>query len=272
MPIPRIAHRLQALVTSGNNKFATEGPSAQATIDAVPSAWASQLPIPGVVAGKADLFDDPRVRWAIEQLGGVDGAECVELGPLEGGHTYMLEQAGAASVTAIEANNNAFLKCLVVKELLDMRRSSFLYGDVVSYLEARQEPFDVCWCSGILYHMVDPVRLIEACSRRASRLYIWTHYYDGEILVGKDGKAKPFVKKISSVANHNGFMHTLHRQEYGTAPGMRSFWGGTQGFSNWMELDSIVGALEHFGWTGIQTRLEADHPHGPAVNLTAVRA
>src|ERR1035437_9768331 len=49
------------------------------------------------------------------------------------------------------------------------------------------------------------------------------------------------------------------------------FWGGTRAFSNWMTLDGLTGALEHFGWRDIQMQLDADHPHGPAVNLVAVR-
>jgi len=272
MPLSPILSRLEALRSGSANRFATAAPSPQATIDAVPSAWASRLPIAGVRAGEAELFADPRVEWALGNLGGVEGAECVELGPLEGGHTYMLERGGASSVTAIEANNNAYLKCLVVKELLAMDRCSFLYGDVVSYLEQRETDFDVCWCAGILYHMVDPVRLLELISGRASRLYIWTHYYDESVIAADPAKQRPFAKGITTVARSGGFDHTLHRHDYGRAPGLRQFWGGNQPFSNWLELDAILGALEHLGWKSIETSIEAENPHGPAVNLTAVRA
>ncbi len=163
-------------------------------------------------------------------------------------------------MAAIEANNNAYLKCLVVKELLGMSRCSFLYGDVVGYLEQRDSDFDVCWCAGILYHMADPVRLLQLISGRASRLYIWTHYYDEAVIAADPSKRRPFAERVTTQASHGGYPHTLHRHDYGRSPGLRHFWGGNQRFSNWLELDGIVGALEHFGWRGIETWLEARTP------------
>ena len=52
----------------------------------------------------------------------------LELGPLEGAHTYMLDRAGASEVVAIEGNTRAFLKCLITKELLSMPSARFLVG------------------------------------------------------------------------------------------------------------------------------------------------
>jgi hypothetical protein len=224
-----------------------------------------------VSSGAAELFTDPRVDWAIEALGGVSGANCVELGPLEGGHSHMLEQAGAGSVTAVEANRDAYLKCLIAKELLGLKRCSFLCGDAVEYLQATHEKFDVCWCAGILYHMVDPVELIDLTAQRASRLYMWTHYYDAAKLTPGEPKGRAFANGRTSEAVRDGYHHQLHRQDYGGTSGRRGFWGGTQPFSNWLTLEGLMGALEHFGWAEVRTQLDEDHPHGPAVNLVAVR-
>ena len=65
--------------------FATTAPSPQTAVDAVLDAWASRLPSPlqDVQAGDADLFDDRRIRWAFERLGGVSGASVLELGRLK---------------------------------------------------------------------------------------------------------------------------------------------------------------------------------------------
>lgn len=89
--------------------FVATAPSAQTAIDAVPDSWASKFPPPlnEVVAGSAELFDDPRVRWAFEQLGGIEGASVVDLGSLEGAHSYMAEQARASRVVGVEANRLA---------------------------------------------------------------------------------------------------------------------------------------------------------------------
>src|ERR1035437_8430204 len=88
--------------------------SVQNALDIFVSEWASRLPPPWskCAAGGIPLFEDGRIVWALQQLGGCEGQRALELGPLEGGHSYMLESHGAASVLAVEANTRAFLKCL----------------------------------------------------------------------------------------------------------------------------------------------------------------
>src|SRR6185312_3462803 len=90
-------------------------PDAQRALDVFAGDWWSSLPgaCAGLKAGHLPLFADERISWAVEALGGVEGKNVLELGPLEGGHTYMLEQAGAESILAIEASTRAFLKCLI---------------------------------------------------------------------------------------------------------------------------------------------------------------
>ena len=68
----------------------------------------------------------------LAEIGGVTEKTILELGPLEGGHSYMLDRAGAAQVVAIEGNARAYLKCLIVKELLGLPRVQFLCGDSVA--------------------------------------------------------------------------------------------------------------------------------------------
>src|SRR6058998_2055014 len=87
-------------------------PSEQNALDIFKGEWSSSLPPEKGLqtGGVAALFQDGRVKWAVEQFGGVEGQTILELGPLEGAHTYMLEKMGAASVTAIEANTRAYLK------------------------------------------------------------------------------------------------------------------------------------------------------------------
>jgi hypothetical protein len=254
------------------DRFSRDAPSPQAAIDAASaSAWASRLPLPGVTSGEVDLFNDSRVAWAIQEMGGVTGARCVELGPLEGGHSYMLQSAGAAEVIAVEANKDAFLKCLVVKELLGMQRCSFLCGDALEYLRSSQDRFDVCWCAGILYHMVEPVELIRVISERARLLYMWTHYYDADLLAAGLPQSRAFAKRHVHRASCDGYSFELHRHDYALTQRLRGFWGGTRPYSHWLTLDGLLGALAHFGWDDVRTQLTPDHPHGPAVNLVAVR-
>lgn len=271
---PAVRPLLRALVGGERYRdgaFAEGAPSAQAAIDIIPGGWASRLPLAGVRSGQAELFEDSRVVWAIDALGGVTGASCLELGPLEGAHSYMLEQAGAGRVVSVEANKDAYLKCLITKELLGLQRCNFLCGDVAAYLNSTEEHFDVCWCAGILYHMVEPVRLIDLISQHAEHMYMWTHYYDAAALAPGEAKGTPFAGGHFADVDYKGYRHRVHRHEYGVARRVGGFWGGTRPTSNWLTLDGLLGALEHFGWSSVQTQLEEGHPHGPAVNLLATR-
>jgi predicted RNA methylase len=60
-------------------------------------------------AGQARLLEDERILWALARFGPLDGQSVLDLGPLEGGHTYMALQAGARRVVAVEGNARHFL-------------------------------------------------------------------------------------------------------------------------------------------------------------------
>ena len=49
------------------------------------------------------VFADARLEWGLAALGGVADRTVLELGPMEGSHTYLLEQKGARAITAVEA-------------------------------------------------------------------------------------------------------------------------------------------------------------------------
>lgn len=249
--------------------FAKAAPTPQSAVDAVPDAWASRFPPPleDLRAGEVRLFQDPRITWAFDRLGGVAGRTVLELGPLEGAHSYMAQAAGASRVTAVEANAKAFLKCLVVKELLSLDRCSFLCGDAVEYLSASDKRFDVCIACGILYHMVEPVRLIDLISRRARRVIMWTHFYDDEALANKR-----LAKRLgpAQAIEYEGFRHHVHRHRYRFDTRLAGFCGGTQPYSQWLPRDDLLRALAHFGWRDVEIAFEEKfHPNGPALALVA---
>lgn len=75
--------------------YIKSAPSSQNALDIFKGEWASMFPAnASLVAGTIPLFEDNRIAWAIEQLRGVQSKHIVELGPLEAGHTYMLEKHG----------------------------------------------------------------------------------------------------------------------------------------------------------------------------------
>jgi len=253
-------------------RYVTSGPSAQQVLDIFKGEWSSALPAPfcDCEAGRAPVFGDPRLKWGVERLGGVDGRRVVELGPLEGGHTWMLEQLGAAEITAIEASERAYLKCLTVKELTGLRRARFLYGDSVAYLRETDERFDVGIASGILYHMTNPVELLALLAAHCDRLYLWTHYYDEAALLRAPKVRARF--RGTSEATYAGFTHTRHRFHYQATRFRLGFSGGSAPYSQWLTRDTILAACRHLGFPHIEMAFdEPYHPYGPSCAFVAMR-
>lgn len=252
--------------------YARAAPSPQNAIDIFRGGWASKLPPPyqDLTGGAAPLYLDPRLATGVERLGGVAGKRILELGPLEAGHTYLMDRAGAADILAIEGNTRAFLKCLVVKELVGIPSSRFVCGDFVEYLRGTPERVDLVVASGVLYHMMNPVELIARISRVADAVYLWTLYYD-EALVARRWQAASRIGPAEA-AEYEGFSHALYSYEYGKALECADFCGGTRPQARWLTRDGILGALAHFGFTRIEPFYEQpDHPHGPAFSLIAQR-
>lgn len=257
----------------GSATHVTGAPDPQHALDIFAGEWASRLPPPfeRLTAGAVPLFEDARLTWALERLGGASGKRVLELGPLEGAHTYMLDRAGAADVLAIEGNPRAYLKCLVVKELLGIRSARFELGDFTVALERCAERFDLVIASGVLYHLVDPVALIAHLGRVTDAVYMWTHYYDAARFAANPKERQRVVAPRE--VEHAGYRHRLYRHEYAAARAARGFCGGTRRYANWLDRETLLDALRHFGFTGaIEVAHEVpDHPNGPALALIARR-
>lgn len=257
--------------------YCSEAPGPQTAVDIFKGEWASAFPPPlkAVQAGNAPLFEIDHVPWGVNVLGGVEGQRVVELGPLEGGHTYILDRLGAREVVAVEANTRAFLRCLVTKELLGIPSARFLCGDAVRFLERElalgAEPYDLCLASGVLYHFVDPVAALDLMTRASDRLLLWTMYYDDEYIRSREDLSVKFTSAAES--EYRGFRHTLHRQEYQAALAYRGFCGGSAAASSWMTREDILGAIDHLGFEVLDIGFEEqDHKgNGPCLCVAARR-
>ena len=247
-------------------------PNDQNAIDIFKGEWSSQLPgaWKELNAGTITLFDDARITWAADRLGGFKGQRVIELGPLEAGHTYMLESLGAESVLAVEANKRAYLKCLIVKELLSLHRSRFILGDFVSFLRENDTEFDVCLASGVLYHMQNPCELIHLISKTSKKVVLWTHFFDERVIQSKSHLAAKFSGRIRQ--KYNGFDHVLHKYVYGDVLTWRGFCGGGHSYSYWMSREDILACLRFFGFEHLDIGFEdPDHQNGPCFLIVGRR-
>ncbi len=254
--------------------YCPAAPSPQTALDIFAGEWASEFPASlGVTSGWSPLFTSEMITWGVDLLGGVQGQRVLELGPLEGAHTYMLDRLGAAEVVAVEANTRAYLKCLVTKELLNITSAKFLCGDAVRYLERElargASTFDMCVASGILYHLLDPVAALDLFSRASDRLLLWTMYYDEDKI---SARAEVAVKFTSTRQNrYHGFDHVLHQQDYQQATLFKGFCGGSAASSAWLTRADILAAVDHFGFDVVGVAFEGETSNGPCFAVAARR-
>jgi hypothetical protein len=251
-----------------NDFYNVEAPSAQAAIDLFANDWSSVLPreIAAESGGGVRLFEAPWVEWFLTQVGSIEGQRVLELGPLECGHSSMLERAGARSVVAVEANSRAYLRCLIIKNLLDLDRTKLLFGDFVSYLES-EPTFDLVLASGVLYHMENPLALLVLATRAAPTIMVWTHYYD------PDGFDETILAKFDDGPTelvYDGHRATGITYRYGAALEWTGFCGGPFQSATWLRWPEIVRILDSLDFDVCAQELIATG-HGPAAYFVAKR-
>jgi hypothetical protein len=251
--------------------YGRTAPTAQLAVDIFKNGWSSSFPAEfAVQAGSTPLFEDARLQRLIDLAGGIENYRILELGPLEGGHSYLMEKAGAHSVLAIEACVLSYLKCLIAKEITGLRRVAFQFGNFVPFLETSTERFDLIVASGVLYHQREPLQLLEAIAQHTDRVFLWTHYY----LEGHDTdyvKAEYFTRVPG--APLNGFACDLFRLEYDRYLPNGKYRGGVHDHAHWMKRDDLLACLRHVGFTNIEIAFEqTEHPFGPNLTLLARRA
>jgi SAM-dependent methyltransferase len=250
-------------------------PTNQTIADIVKGAWCSRFPDEyAIEAGTIAHFDpavEQRVTWVDVTLpGGVRGLSVLELGPFEAYNTWQLERLGAHPIVAIEANNLNYIKCLLVKEITGLQ-ARFLYGDFMEYLEQHQASFDIVWASGVLYHQVEPLRLLALVAKVTGTIFLHTHYYDHEVIHSHPHLSALFVPARNVVAMHDGYRATLHYRSY-RASRNALFSGGAEGFSYWMEREDILGFLRALGFAHIRVFIDdKNNPNGPGTCLLASR-
>ena len=84
-----------------NERFLLESPQPENAFTIQSGNWTSRVPsLRDTQTGSLELFADDRMLWVLNNLKHQSDMTVLELGPLEGAHSFQLERAGL-SVTAI---------------------------------------------------------------------------------------------------------------------------------------------------------------------------
>lgn len=246
------------------DKFTCELPSGQSAVDSLKGLWVSAFPTPDVVSGGTiPLFADTRVAHAIKLMGGsLKGKRVLELGPLEGGHTYMAHQAEADEIIAVEGNSICYLKTLIAKEIYRLDRARILHGEIERWLEIDRSRFDVVFASGVFYHFTDPLESLIRLASHTDALFIWTHYMDDAAMPVGDLRRAPFTGNTQQkiIGPHKA---TYHFRTYMGAEKNDTFCGGMENWSIWMEKDDFTRTLVELGFFVEEYMAAPSHLNGP---------
>jgi len=79
----------------------------------------------------------------------------LEIGPLEGHHSVLLEKMGVRENVAIESRDDNLRKCLRIKEKYRLDHTTFLQQDLERLYSGQEKPqfngpFDLVFCLGVL--------------------------------------------------------------------------------------------------------------------------
>ena len=185
-------------------------------------------------------FDDPRVDHFIKAF--PDADKVVELGSFEGNHTCRIAKHVRDLIT-VEGRHENQTRAEWVKEWFDITNVTPFVADVRHW---NIPACDAIHCSGLLYHLNEPVAFLKKMAAASDNLFLWTHTSDGgEANEGHDGKWMP---------------------EYGYGDML----SGLQDKSFWLTEKSLFSALESLSYN-IEVIGREHVNNGNAITLKATK-
>jgi hypothetical protein len=177
-------------------------------------------------------------------------ATILELGSLEGAHTFLLaESPGVQRVVAIEGREANLRKARFVQQLLGIANAEFVQANLEHGDLARFGKFDAVFCSGLLYHLPEPWELIDQLPALAPVLFVWTQY----------------AAEDDAHDLENGLRGKTYIEGGPDEP-----LSGMSRSATWLTLPSLRAALTRAGYGRIEIiHDDVGHQNGPAVTLGA---
>jgi hypothetical protein len=211
--------------------------------------WIFQFRIDGqVYGGGISAVGDARIEQFFRFA--PDAKTILELGSLEGAHTFILaERPGVQRVLSLEGRERNLRKARFVQELLRIRNAEFAQANLEQADLAGFGKFDAVFCSGLLYHLPEPWKLIEQLPTIAPASFIWTQYAAQE----------------EAMEVGHGLRGKIHGEGGPDEP-----LSGMSATSIWLTLPSLCELLSASGYTKIDIiHDDPAHANGPAVTIGA---
>jgi len=213
--------------------------------------WITKFQIEGKdYGGNFDALNDARIAQFFEIFPGVKNI--IELGSLEGGHSFALAKSPVVEkVLAIEGREKNIEKAKFVQKILDDKKVEFAQGDIEKLDFQQFGNFDAVFCSGLLYHLPKPWELIPKLAAISPNIFIWTQ-------ISEEAKAKKMREGWrGKIYREGGFFDPL---------------SGLSKKSFWLSLGSLIGLLTVNGYKEIKIiEHNLAHPNGAAVTLAATQ-
>ena len=195
--------------------------------------------------GDAELVDDGRIARFFAEFPAC--RTVLELGSLEGAHSFSLARRGAL-VTAIEGRAANIAKARLVQQLLAVDNVTFVEADLEVEDLGRLGRFDALFCVGLLYHLRRPWLLLDRFSALSDRVFLQTHYAE------------------TAEETRDGMPGRTY-SEYGNSDPL----SGLSQTSFWLTLPALTERLERNGYAVRELEKNVTHPNGPIVTLVAER-
>lgn len=216
--------------------------------------WVTRFEIGGVAyGGSFPAAADARIGQFHASF--PETASILELGSLEGGHSFALAALpGVERVTALEGREaNVARACFVQGVLADDSAANveFAVADLEHDDLAARGRFDAVFCAGLLYHLPRPWELLSSIAAVSDHLFVWTQVAseprEGEGAGGYPGRSY---------------------YEYGLADPL----SGLSPVSFWPTWDGLVAMLGAAGFAHVEPiEWGTTKRRGPAVTLSAVK-